>query len=185
MVLMNEWLATSMESHVQREGKARRNRSDLFGPGRMWSEGKRKPWSGGQKCFPLKRRPFRTGTEVLSAQAATISDRDKSAFRSSGDHSGPGQKCFPPKRRPFQTGTEMLSAQAATISDRDRSAFRSSGDHFGPGQKCFPPKRRPFQTGTEMLSAQAATISDPKSILSGTPGGLSTTDPSKTVTAHP
>ena len=142
MVLMNEWLATSMESHVQREGKARRNRSDLFGPGRMWSEGKRKPWSGGQKCFPLKRRPFRTGTEVLSAQAATISDRDKSAFRSSGDHSGPGQKCFPPKRRPFQTGTEMLSAQAATISD-------------------------------------------PKSILSGTPGGLSTTDPSKTVTAHP
>ena len=67
----------------------------------------------------------------------------------------------------------------------DRNAFRSSGDHFGPGQKCFPLKRRPFQTGTEMLSAQAATISDPKSILSGTSGGLSTTDPSKTVTAQP
>ena len=137
-----EWLSAILSGCVGWDGKALNGRGNLNGPGRMRPEGKRKPWSGGRKCFPLKRRPFRTGTEVLSAQAATISDRDKSAFRSSGDHSGPGQKCFPPKRRPFQTGTEMLSAQAATISD-------------------------------------------PKSILSGTPGGLSTTDPSKTVTAQP
>jgi hypothetical protein len=131
MVLMYEWLAENSESifkweerlerltvdYIVRVQSARRNRFDLFGLGRMRSEGKRKPWSGGQKCFPLKRRPFQTGTEVLSAQAATISDRDKSAFRSSGDHFGPGQKCFPLKRRPFRTGTEVLSAQAATTSD--------------------------------------------------------------------
>ena len=117
MVLMYEWLATSMESHVQREGKARRNRSDLFGPGRMWSEGKRKPWSGGQKCFPLKRRPFQTGTKVLSAQAATIPDRDKSAFRPSGDHFRPGQKCFPLKRQPFRTRKAYYPAHLEGLSN--------------------------------------------------------------------
>jgi len=71
-------------------------------------------------------------TEMLSAQAATISDRDRSAFRSSDDHFRPGQKCFPLKRRPFRTRTKVLSAQAATISDWDRNAFRLSGNHFGP-----------------------------------------------------
>ena len=78
MVLMNEWLATSMESHVQREGKARRNRFDLFGPGRMWSEEKRKPWSDGQKCFPLKRRPFRTRKAYYPAHLEGISTTDPS-----------------------------------------------------------------------------------------------------------
>ena len=127
-----EWLSVILSGCMGRDGKALNGHGNLNGPGRMWSEGKRKPWSGGRKCFPLKRRPFQTGTEVLSAQAATVSDRDGSAFRCRGDRFRPGQKCFPPKRRPFRTGTEVLSAQAATISDRDGSAFRLSGDHFGP-----------------------------------------------------
>ena len=103
-------------SHGLADRNAFRSSGDHFGPG--------------QKCFPLKRRPFQTGTKVLSAQAATIPDRDRSAFRPSGDHSGPGQKCFPPKRRPFQTGTEMLSAQAATISDPKSILSGTSGRHI-------------------------------------------------------
>ena len=105
-----EWLSVILSDCVGRDGKALNGHGNLNGLGRMWSEGKRKPWSGGRKCFPLKRRPFQTGTEVLSAQAATVSDRDGSAFRSSGDRFRPGQKCFPPKRRSFRTETEVLSA---------------------------------------------------------------------------
>ena len=104
----------------------------LYGPGRKGSQRSRKPEWAGTNVVGGKAETMVWRTEVLSAAAATISDRDRSAFRPSGDRFRPGQKCFPLKRRPFRTETEVLSAQAATVSDRDGSAFRLSGDHFGP-----------------------------------------------------
>src|SRR5574344_1242938 len=92
-------------SHGLADRNAFRSSGDHFGPG--------------QKCFPLKRRPFRTGTEVLSAQAATIPDRDRSAFRPSGDHFRPGQKCFPLKRQPFRTRKAYYPAHLEGISTTD------------------------------------------------------------------
>ena len=107
-----EWLSVILSDCVGRDGKALNGHGNLNGPGRMRPEGKRKPWSGGRKCFPLPRRPFQTGTKVLSAAAATVSDRDRSAFRPSGDRFGPRRKCFPLKRRPFRTLKPSLSVVA-------------------------------------------------------------------------
>ena len=100
-------------NHGLADGSAFRCRGDHFRPG--------------QKCFPPKRRPFQTGTEVLSAQAATISDRDGSAFRSSGDRFGPRRKCFPLKRRPFRTLKPSLSVVAEdgmSLGSIDGKAFK-------------------------------------------------------------
>ena len=122
-----EWLSVILSDCVGRDGKALNGHGNLNGPGRMWSEGKRKPWSGGRKCFPLKRRPFQTGTEVLSAAAAIVSDRDGSAFRSSGDRFGPRRKCFPLKRRPFRTLKPSLSVVAEdgmSLGSIDGKAFK-------------------------------------------------------------
>ena len=107
-----EWLSVILSGCMGRDGKALNGHGNLNGPGRMRPEGKRKPWSGGRKCFPLPRRPFQTGTKVLSAAAATVSDRDRSAFRPSGDRFGPRRKCFPLKRRPFRTLKPSLSVVA-------------------------------------------------------------------------
>ena len=82
----------------------------LYGPGRKGSQRSRKPEWAGTNVVGGKAETMVWRTEVLSAAAATISDRDKSAFRCRGDRFRPGQKCFPPKRRPFRTGTEVLSA---------------------------------------------------------------------------
>ena len=122
-----EWLSVILSDCVGRDGKALNGHGNLNGPGRMRPEGKRKPWSGGRKCFPLPRRPFQTGTEVLSAQAATVSDRDRSAFRSSGDRFGPRRKCFPLKRRPFRTLKPSLSVVAEdgmSLGSIDGKAFK-------------------------------------------------------------